>query len=67
MICAVLICFCLFVSASSVSGGGRILRDDESKRIHIFGYSYGFGQADHQLAKDVVQQSASYREYNVTW
>lgn len=50
-----------------VKGGGRILRDDEQKRIHIFGYSYGFGRADHVVAKDVVEQSANYGGYEVTW
>ena len=50
-----------------VTGGGRILRDDESKKVHIFGYSYGFGRADHERAKDVVEQSVNYRGYTVTW
>ncbi|KAL7550636.1 hypothetical protein ACHAWF_013855 [Thalassiosira exigua] len=50
-----------------ITGGGRILRDDEEKKVHIFGYSYGFGRANHALAKDVVQQSANYQGYTVTW
>lgn len=50
-----------------VKGGGRILRDDDSKKVHIYGYSYGFGRADHAMAKDVVDQSVNYRGYEVTW
>ena len=50
-----------------IKGGGRILRDDEDKKIHIFGYSYGFGQADHAMAKSVVDQCVNYKEYTVTW
>ena len=50
-----------------VKGGGRILRDDDSRKVHIFGYSYGFGRADHALAKDVVENSVSYSGYTVTW
>ena len=50
-----------------IVGGGRIDRDDQQKKIHIFGYSYGFGQADHAAAKTVVDQSVSYQEYIVTW
>jgi phosphohistidine phosphatase len=50
-----------------VAGGGRINRDDKLKKIHIFGYSYGFGMADHAAAKEVVEQSVKYREYEVTW
>ena len=50
-----------------ITGGGRILRDDESKEIHIFGYSYGFGRADHEVSKEVVEQSVNYQAYTVTW
>lgn len=50
-----------------IKGGGRILRDDASKKVHIFGYSYGFGRADHELAKRIVEQSVNYSGYRVTW
>jgi phosphohistidine phosphatase len=50
-----------------IKGGGRILRDDGDKRIHIFGYSYGFGMADHASAKGVVGRCAKYQDYEVTW
>ncbi|KAL3759308.1 hypothetical protein ACHAWU_009176 [Discostella pseudostelligera] len=50
-----------------VAGGGRILRNDSEKKIHIFGYSYGFGKADHAVANEVVEQSVNYRGYDVSW
>lgn len=50
-----------------IAGGGRILRDDNDMKIHIFGCSYGFGQADHELAKELVEHSVRYRGYQVTW
>ena len=50
-----------------IKGGGRILRDDTDKKIHIFGYSYGFGAADHTLAKSIVDQCEKYKGYTVTW
>jgi hypothetical protein len=37
------------------------------KKIHIFGYSYGFGKADHAVAKEAVEKSVHYRGYEVTW
>ena len=66
-----------------ITGGGRISRDDgealydekftgigsnkKTRKIHIFGYSYGFGQADHALAKQAVDESGAFDGYTVTW
>ena len=50
-----------------IKGGGRILRCDDDNVIKIFGYSYGFGQADHALAKDVVEKSGKFVGYTVSW
>jgi len=50
-----------------IKGGGRILRCDDDNIIKIFGYSYGFGQADHALAKDVVERSGKFVGYTVSW
>jgi phosphohistidine phosphatase len=50
-----------------ITGGGRILRDDDDAIIKIFGYSYGFGRADHALAKDVVEKSGKFAGYSITW
>jgi phosphohistidine phosphatase len=58
---------CYGYTSIRVAGGGRILRNDIEKKIHIFGYSYGFGKADHAVAKEVVGQSGNYRGYEITW
>jgi phosphohistidine phosphatase len=58
---------CYGYTSIRVVGGGRILRNDIEKKIHIFGYSYGFGKADHAMAKEVVRQSGNYRGYEITW
>ena len=50
-----------------VLGGGRILRDDEDKLINIFGFSYGFGRGDHELALEVVQTSGKFDGYKLGW
>jgi phosphohistidine phosphatase len=47
--------------------GGRILKDSKSKKINIFGYSYGFGKADHELAVEVVEESGLYEGYTLNW
>lgn len=50
-----------------VTGGGRILMDEAEKRISIYGFSYGFGQADHSISKSVVEGDARYVDFTVTW
>eukprot|EP00980_Cylindrotheca_fusiformis_P003064 scaffold713_cov131-Cylindrotheca_fusiformis.AAC.22 len=43
-----------------VTGGGRIDYDDEDKRAHVYGFSYGFGKGDHfHVSKLIEQFSAS--------
>ena len=49
-----------------VTGGGRIFLNEENKKISIFGYSYGFGLADHSISRDVVKQDARYRDYDIS-
>lgn len=47
-------------------GGGRILHKPEVKAIFIFGYSQGFGRADHTITQKLVQ--SKYPDYtDVTW
>lgn len=46
-------------------GGGRIEHSPEKKIIHIYGYSQGFGQADHKISCDLVAKK--YLDYKVTW
>mmetsp|Transcript_16384 Transcript_16384/g.23226 ORF Transcript_16384/g.23226 Transcript_16384/m.23226 type:complete len:158 (+) Transcript_16384:111-584(+) len=50
-----------------IKGGGRIFRCDDNNIIKIFGYSYGFGRADHALAKDVVEKSGKFAGYTISW
>ncbi|KAH9415722.1 14 kDa phosphohistidine phosphatase-like [Dermatophagoides pteronyssinus] len=46
-------------------GGGRIQHSSEKKTIHVYGYSQGFGQADHKISCDLI--SKKYPDYKVTW
>mmetsp|Transcript_10662 Transcript_10662/g.15488 ORF Transcript_10662/g.15488 Transcript_10662/m.15488 type:complete len:170 (-) Transcript_10662:814-1323(-) len=50
-----------------IKGGGRISLDEVSKSVSIFGYSYGFGRADHAQSKSVIDADDRYKGYNVTW
>jgi len=49
-----------------VKGGGRIDRNDESKEIKIYGFSYSFGQPDHGISRSVVLSDARFQDYTVT-
>jgi phosphohistidine phosphatase len=49
-----------------VTGGGRIDLDAQAKRISIYGYSYGFGLADHGLSKSVIMEDPRYKDYDIT-
>lgn len=47
-------------------GGGRIIHDPGKKKIEIFGYSQGYGQANHNITARIL--SKRYRDYdNITW
>lgn len=48
-----------------VTGGGRIKKDDRAKSISIYGYSYGFGRAEHSVAADLC--ATTYPDYKVDW
>jgi phosphohistidine phosphatase len=50
-----------------VTGGGRVWYDVENKKIEIFGYSYGFGLANHAISQQVIQEDARFNGYKVTW
>ena len=54
-------------SCIEILGGGRIFYDEESKKISIFGYSYGFGKAERAVSKDVILSDIRYRDHEVTW
>lgn len=50
-----------------IQGGGRIIRDDVNKLIKVFGYSYGFGQANHEVATRVIRSDRRFQSYHVSW
>ncbi|XP_053551997.1 14 kDa phosphohistidine phosphatase [Bombina bombina] len=46
-------------------GGGRIRHSSKDKKIHIYGYSLGFGRARHAVSMEKIK--AKYPDYEVTW
>lgn len=44
-------------------GGGRIKRED--KKIHVYGYSQGYGKADHTITVDLLKKA--YSDSEITW
>mmetsp|Transcript_27352 Transcript_27352/g.40384 ORF Transcript_27352/g.40384 Transcript_27352/m.40384 type:complete len:154 (+) Transcript_27352:134-595(+) len=54
-------------SSIRILGGGRIALDHAKKTCSIYGHSYGFGLADHQLSKAVIETDNRYKEYEITW
>lgn len=47
-------------------GGGRILHDRAQKTIKVYGYSQGYGRADHKLATDILKKR--YGDYaEISW
>ena len=51
---------------ADVPGGGRIAHDPVAKTINIFGFSYGFGKANHAISADICRAHFG-NEYTVTW
>lgn len=49
-----------------VTGGGRILLNEDEKKISIFGFSYGFGACDHEISKRVVEADDRYADFEIT-
>ena len=35
----------------TITGGGRVKLDSDEKTIHVYGFSYGFGKADHSITQ----------------
>lgn len=50
---------------SQCLGGGRILHDPTKKYIKVYGYSVGFGKADHTKTVEVLK--TKYPNYNIEW
>jgi phosphohistidine phosphatase len=50
-----------------VTGGGRLSLDNKTKKIHIYGFSYGFGLADHAISKSIILDDPRYSSFDVTY
>ncbi|KAJ8261089.1 hypothetical protein COCON_G00168120 [Conger conger] len=46
-------------------GGGRIKHDSQAKKLHVYGYSMGFGRANHSITTEKLK--IRYPSYEVTW
>lgn len=46
-------------------GGGRIEHDPNKQKLHIYGYSQGFGRADHEITYSLLGRK--YKNYNITF
>ncbi|XP_035463850.1 14 kDa phosphohistidine phosphatase [Scophthalmus maximus] len=46
-------------------GGGRIKHEPQDKKIHVYGYSMGFGRANHAVTTEKLK--VRYPDYEVTW
>lgn len=49
-----------------ITGGGRILLDEDAKKISIYGFSYGFGLANHSISKLTVLEDERYANFDIT-
>lgn len=50
---------------SQCLGGGRILHDPSKKFIRVYGYSVGFGRAQHTKTVDILKKK--YPDYTIEW
>ncbi|KAK3911727.1 14 kDa phosphohistidine phosphatase [Frankliniella fusca] len=46
-------------------GGGRIEHNPNEKKLKVYGYSQGYGRADHEITSDLIKKE--YPDYNVSW
>jgi len=46
-------------------GGGRILHEPSKKYLKVYGYSVGFGLADHTKTVEVLKKK--YPDYEIEW
>ncbi|KJH46212.1 Janus/Ocnus family protein [Dictyocaulus viviparus] len=46
-------------------GGGRIRHENDAKEILVYGYSQGYGQADHSITVDILKKY--YPDYHITF
>lgn len=50
---------------SECIGGGRIRHEPQQKKIKVYGYSQGFGKADHEISVAILKEV--YPDYEITW
>ncbi|XP_043220373.1 14 kDa phosphohistidine phosphatase-like isoform X1 [Amphibalanus amphitrite] len=53
----------LGLSAECV-GGGRIMHHADAKKLEVFGYSQGYGRADHSITAGLLKDK--YPDYEIT-
>lgn len=46
-------------------GGGRIEHNADEKKLKVYGYSQGYGKADHQVTTELLKKD--YPDYNISW
>ncbi|KAJ1522345.1 hypothetical protein ONE63_002637 [Megalurothrips usitatus] len=46
-------------------GGGRIEHKSNEKKLKVYGYSQGYGKADHAVTTELLK--AAYPDYEITW
>ena len=46
-------------------GGGRILHEPERRYIKVYGYSVGYGKADHTKSVELLKKH--YPDYEIEW
>lgn len=49
--------------ATECLGGGRIEHNSSLKLIKVYGYSQGFGKADHAISRDIIK--TKYKDYKI--
>ena len=49
-----------------VTGGGRIDCDIENRLIKVYGFSYGFGLADHSISRAWILCDPRYQHFSVS-
>jgi hypothetical protein len=49
-----------------ILGGGRLSLDAQQKEISIFGFSYSFGQPDHEISRKTILDDPQYKDFDVS-
>ncbi|KAH8363466.1 hypothetical protein KR084_010697 [Drosophila pseudotakahashii] len=47
-------------------GGGRILNEEDKKKIKIYGTSRTFGGADHKRTRNILQAWTTYKDFKIS-